>query len=79
MVEKQDISWHMIFVLGCKPQADEDDYSMYNDYTNFDIYSMVHIMEDQKKERHMISQIFSSPLKMLVYSSISACTCLHHT
>ncbi|XP_071144033.1 uncharacterized protein [Mytilus edulis] len=59
---KQGISWHMICALVCRPQAEEDEN---DDDKNFDIYSMVHIVEEQKQGWHIVSQIFSSAFKIL--------------
>ncbi|VDI65820.1 Hypothetical predicted protein [Mytilus galloprovincialis] len=59
---KQGISWHMICALVCRPQAEGDEN---DDDKNFDIYSMVHIVEEQKQGWHIVSQIFSSAFKIL--------------
>ncbi|XP_063416575.1 uncharacterized protein LOC134698600 [Mytilus trossulus] len=60
---KQGISWHMICALVRKPQSEND--SNDEDDKNYDIYSMVHIVEEQKQGWHIVSQIFSSAFKML--------------
>ncbi|CAG2198643.1 unnamed protein product [Mytilus edulis] len=48
---KQGISWHMICALVCRPQAEGDEN---DDDKNFDIYSMVHIVEEQKQGWHIV-------------------------
>ncbi|CAG2215847.1 unnamed protein product [Mytilus edulis] len=45
-----------------RPQAEGDEN---DDDKNFDIYSMVHIVEEQKQGWHIVSQIFSSAFKIL--------------
>ncbi|CAG2188666.1 unnamed protein product [Mytilus edulis] len=59
---KQGISWHLICALVCRPQAEGDEN---DDDKNFDIYSMVHIVEEQKQGWHIVSQIFSSAFEIL--------------
>ncbi|CAG2254925.1 unnamed protein product [Mytilus edulis] len=45
-----------------RPQAEGDEN---DDDKNFDIYSMVHIVEEQKQGWHIVSQIFSSAFEIL--------------